>query len=390
VIDYSKVLSKTVVEMKPSGIRKFFDLAATMDHVISLGVGEPDFKTPYVIRRAGIESLEKGRTWYTANAGLAPLRQAIAAYLKRRFDLEYDGMKEVIVTVGGSEAIDLCVRAIVSPGDEVLIPEPSFVCYDPITRLAGGVPVALPTRAEDKFRLTAEALKAAITPKTKLLVLPFPNNPTGAIMEREDLEAIAEVLRGTDIMVLSDEIYAELTFGSKHIPFASIEGMWERTITVNGFSKAYAMTGWRLGYAAGPAPIIAQMTKVHQFAIMSAPTVSQYAAVEALRPSCDAEIERMSVEYNMRRSLVVDSLNRMGLTCFDPRGAFYVFPSIAVTSLSSEEFCNRLLQEQHVAVVPGNAFGESGEGHVRISYSYSVEHLIEALKRIEKFVAQFK
>ncbi|MBQ8917780.1 MAG: aminotransferase class I/II-fold pyridoxal phosphate-dependent enzyme [Oscillospiraceae bacterium] len=389
-MDYSKVLSKTVVEMKPSGIRKFFDLAATMDHVISLGVGEPDFKTPYVIRRAGIESLEKGRTWYTANAGLAPLRQAIAAYLKRRFALEYDGMKEVIVTVGGSEAIDLCVRALVSPGDEVLIPEPSFVCYDPITRLAGGVPVALPTRAEDKFRLTAEALKAAITPKTKLLVLPFPNNPTGAIMEQEDLEAIAEVLRGTDIMVLSDEIYAELTFGSKHIPFASLDGMWERTITVNGFSKAYAMTGWRLGYAAGPAPIIAQMTKVHQFAIMSAPTVSQYAAVEALRPGCDAEIERMSVEYNMRRSLVVDSLNRMGLTCFDPRGAFYVFPSIAITGLSSEDFCNRLLQEQHVAVVPGNAFGESGEGHVRISYSYSVEHLIEALKRIEKFVAQFK
>ncbi|MBQ8670516.1 MAG: aminotransferase class I/II-fold pyridoxal phosphate-dependent enzyme [Oscillospiraceae bacterium] len=389
-MDYSKVLSKTVVEMKPSGIRKFFDLAATMEHVISLGVGEPDFKTPYVIRRAGIESLEKGRTWYTANAGLAPLRQAIADYLKRRFDLEYNGMKEVVVTVGGSEAIDLCVRALVSPGDEVLIPEPSFVCYDPITRLAGGVPVALPTRAEDKFRLTAEALKAAITPKTKLLVLPFPNNPTGAIMEQEDLEAIAEVLRGTDIMVLSDEIYAELTFGSKHIPFASLDGMWERTITVNGFSKAYAMTGWRLGYAAGPAPFIAQMTKVHQFAIMSAPTVSQYAAVEALRPGCDAEIERMSVEYNMRRSLVVDSLNRMGLTCFDPRGAFYVFPSIAITGLSSEDFCNRLLQEQHVAVVPGNAFGESGEGHVRISYSYSVEHLIEALKRIEKFVAQFK
>ena len=390
MIDYSKVLSKTVVEMKPSGIRKFFDLAATMDHVISLGVGEPDFKTPYAIRRAGIESLEKGRTWYTANAGLAPLRKAIADYLQRRFELEYDGMKEVIVTVGGSEAIDLCVRALVSPGDEVLIPEPSFVCYDPITRLAGGVPVALPTRAEDKFRLTAEALKAAITPKTKLLVLPFPNNPTGAIMERADLEAIADVLRGTDIMVLSDEIYAELTFGSKHIPFAGIDGMWERTITVNGFSKAYAMTGWRLGYAAGPAPVIAQMTKVHQFAIMSAPTVSQYAAVEALRPACDVEIERMSVEYNMRRSLVVDTLNRIGLTCFDPRGAFYVFPSITVTGLSSEEFCNRLLQEQHVAVVPGNAFGESGEGHVRISYSYSVEHLIEALKRIEKFVAQFK
>lgn len=390
MIDYNSVLSSKVVSMKPSGIRKFFDLAAQMEGVISLGVGEPDFKTPYAIRRAGIQSLEKGRTWYTANAGLMPLREAIAAYLKRRFGLEYVGKNEILVTVGGSEAIDLCVRALVSPGDEVLIPEPSFVCYDPIATLAGGVPVAIPTRAEDRFKLTPEALRAAITPKTKLLILPFPNNPTGAVMGKEDLEAIAEVLRGTNIMVLSDEIYAELTFGSKHIPFASIDGMWERTITVNGFSKAYAMTGWRLGYAAGPRPIIAQMTKVHQFAIMSAPTVSQYAAVEALSPACDAEIERMTVEYNMRRSLMVDSLNRMGLTCFDPRGAFYVFPSIAVTGLSSEEFCERLLMEQHVAVVPGTAFGASGEGHVRISYSYSVDHLIEALKRIEIFVAQFK
>ncbi len=390
MIDYNSVLSSKVVAMKPSGIRKFFDLAAQMEGVISLGVGEPDFKTPYAIRRAGIQSLEQGKTWYTANAGLLPLREAIAAYLKRRFDLEYVGKNEILVTVGGSEAIDLCVRALVSPGDEVLIPEPSFVCYDPIASLAGGVPVAIPTRAEDRFKLTAEALKAAITPKTKLLVLPFPNNPTGAVMSKEDLEAIAEVLRGTNIMVLSDEIYAELTFGSKHVPFASIDGMWERTITVNGFSKAYAMTGWRLGYAAGPQPIIAQMTKVHQFAIMSAPTVSQHAAVEALAPACDAEIERMTVEYNMRRSLMVDSLNRMGLTCFDPRGAFYVFPSITVTGLSSDEFCERLLKEQRVAVVPGTAFGQSGEGHVRISYSYSVNHLIEALKRIEVFVAQFK
>ena len=386
MIDYNSVLSSKVVEMKPSGIRKFFDLAAQMDNVISLGVGEPDFKTPYAIRRAGIESLEKGRTWYTANTGLAPLKTAIAAYLKRRFELEYNEKNEVLVTVGGSEAIDLCVRALVSPGDEVLIPEPSFVCYSPITTLAGGVPVAIPTRAEDKFRLTPAALEAAITPKTKLLVLPFPNNPTGAVMDRGHLEGIARVLRGTDIMVLSDEIYAELTYGDRHVSFATIPDMWERTITVNGFSKAYAMTGWRLGYAAGPAPVIAQMTKVHQFAIMCAPTTSQYAAIEALKPDCDAEIERMTVEYNMRRSLVVDNLNRMGLTCFDPRGAFYVFPSIAVTGLSSEQFCERLLDQQRVAVVPGPAFGDSGEGHVRISYSYSVEHLIEALKRIAVFV----
>ena len=390
MMDYNSVLSSKVVAMKPSGIRKFFDLAAQMEGVISLGVGEPDFKTPYAIRRAGIDSLEKGRTWYTANAGLMPLRNAIAAYLMRRFGLEYKGNGDILVTGGGSEAIDLCVRALVSPGDEVLIPQPSFVCYDPITTLAGGVSVPIPTRAAEKFRLTPEALRAAITPKTKLLVLPFPNNPTGAIMGKEELETIADVLRGTDIMVLSDEIYAELTFGSRHVPFASIDGMWERTITVNGFSKAYAMTGWRLGYAAGPAPIIAQMTKIHQFAIMSAPTTSQYAAVEALSPECDGEIERMAVEYNMRRSLMVDSLNRMGLTCFDPRGAFYVFPSIGVTGLSSDEFCERLLREQKVAVVPGSAFGDSGEGHVRISYSYSVEHLIEALKRIEKFVSQFR
>ncbi len=386
MIDYNSLMARSVTDLKPSGIRRFFDLSATMKGVISLGVGEPDFKTPYNIRRAGIMSLEKGRTWYTANSGLAPLREAISAYLDRRFEVSYKAADEIVVTVGGSEAIDLCIRTLVNPGDEVLIPEPSFVCYTPITRLVGGVPVPLTTRGEDKFRLTAQAVREAITPKTKLLILPFPNNPTGAVMSRADLEEIAKVLRGTNVMVLSDEIYAELTYGSKHVAFAGIEDMWERTITVNGFSKAYAMTGWRLGYAAGPAPIIAQMTKVHQYAIMSAPTTSQYAAIEALSPECDEEISRMTVQYNMRRGLIVDSLNRMGLTCFDPQGAFYAFPSIKSTGLSSEEFCEQLLLSQKVAVVPGNAFGQSGEGFVRISYSYSVEHIVEALRRIELFL----
>ena len=387
-MDYSTVLSRCARELRPSGIRKFFDLAATMEGVISLGVGEPDFKTPYAIRRAGIESLEKGRTWYTANAGLVELRRQIAAYLARRFGLSYTE-KEVLVTVGGSEAIDLCIRACLDPGDEVLIPEPCFVCYDPITRMAGGVPVPIVTRAEDGFRLTPEALEAAITPRTKVLVLPYPNNPTGAIMKQEHLEAIAQVLRQRDIIVLSDEIYAELTFEGKHVSIASLPGMAERTVVVNGFSKAYAMTGWRLGYAAGPQEIIRVMTKLHQFAIMCAPTTSQYAAIEAMK-SCDDEIERMAVQFGMRRGLMVGSLNRMGLTCADPLGAFYVFPSIRATGLSSQEFCERLLREQRVAVVPGDAFGQSGEGHVRISYSYSVDHLIEALRRIEIFVEGLK
>ncbi len=387
-MDYSTVLSRCARELRPSGIRKFFDLAATMEGVISLGVGEPDFKTPYSIRRAGIESLEKGRTWYTANAGLVELRRQIAAYLARRFGLSYTE-KEVLVTVGGSEAIDLCIRACLDPGDEVLIPEPCFVCYDPITRMAGGVPVPIVTRAEDGFRLTPEALEAAITPRTKVLVLPYPNNPTGAIMKQEHLEAIAQVLRQRDIIVLSDEIYAELTFEGKHVSIASLPGMAERTVVVNGFSKAYAMTGWRLGYAAGPQEVIRVMTKLHQFAIMCAPTTSQYAAIEAMK-SCDDEIERMAVQFGMRRGLMVGSLNRMGLTCADPLGAFYVFPSIRATGLSSQEFCERLLREQRVAVVPGDAFGQSGEGHVRISYSYSVDHLIEALRRIEIFVEGLK
>ncbi len=383
-MDYATLLSRTARELKPSGIRKFFDLAATMEGVISLGVGEPDFKTPYAIRRAGVESLEKGRTWYTANAGLLELRRQIAAYLARRFDLCYDE-NQVLVTVGGSEAIDLCIRACLDPGDQVLIPEPCFVCYDPITRLAGGVPVPIVTRPEEGFRLTPEALEAAITPRTKVLVLPYPNNPTGAIMKREHLEAIARVLRQHDILVLSDEIYAELTFEGRHVSIASLPGMAERTVVVNGFSKAYAMTGWRLGYAAGPEEVIRVMTKLHQFAIMCAPTTSQHAAIEAMR-NCDGEIQRMAVQFGMRRGLMVSSLNQMGLACADPLGAFYVFPSIRSTGLGSEEFCERLLREQKVAVVPGGAFGESGEGHVRISYSYSVDHLIEALRRIQVFV----
>ena len=385
-MDYDKILSRRAVAIKPSGIRKFFDIAAEMDDVISLGVGEPDFKTPWNIRRAGIESLERGHTWYTANSGLMQLREAACGYLKRRFTLEYDPKKELLITVGGSEAIDIAIRALVEPGDEVLVVEPSFVCYTPITELTGGVPVPIATRAEDAFRLTPEQLKAAITPRTKLLILPFPNNPTGAVMRRAHLEAIAGVLRGTDIMVLSDEIYAELTYGDeRHISFAEIDGMKERTILVQGFSKSYAMTGWRLGYAAGPAPVIKQMTKIHQFSIMCAPTTSQYAAVEALRNG-DADIEEMRGQYDMRRRLLVDGLNRMGLDCFSPEGAFYVFPSIRSTGLSSSDFCMRLLEAERVAVVPGDAFGESGEGFVRISYSYSVDHLLEALKRIDRFL----
>lgn len=386
MIDYSKVLNQRAVQLKPSGIRRFFDIASEMKDVISLGVGEPDFKTPWSIRRAGIESLEKGHTWYTANAGLIALRSEISNYLNHRFSLDYDQKQEVVVTVGGSEAIDLCIRAIVEPGDEVLVVEPSFVCYDPITRLTGGIPVPIATKAEDSFRLTAQQLRAAITPKTKLLILPFPNNPTGGIMRRGHLEEIAEVLRGTDIMVLSDEIYAELTYGEeRHVSFAAIEGMRERTIVVNGFSKAYAMTGWRLGYAAGPAPVIKQMIKLHQFAIMCAPTTSQYAAIEALR-HCEADIERMRDEYDMRRRLVVEGFNRIGMPCFEPEGAFYVFPSIQNTGMTSNEFCMKLLEAEHVAVVPGDAFGQSGEGFVRVSYSYSVNHLVEALKRIERFL----
>ncbi len=386
-MDYDRLFSPRAVAMRPSGIRKFFDLAAEMPECISLGVGEPDFKTPWAVRDAGIESLELGRTRYTANAGLKELRVQISRYLERRMNLNYDPLHQILVTVGGSEAIDLCVRALVSPGDEVIIPEPSFVCYDPITTLVGGVPVPVACRQEDDFRLKAADLKAAITPKTKLLILPFPNNPTGAVLEKQDLEEIAEVLRGTDIMVLSDEIYAELTYGGKHISIASIPGMAERTILVNGFSKAYAMTGWRLGYACGPEPVIRLMTKIHQLAIMSAPTTSQYAAIVAMR-DCDGEIERMRDEYDQRRRYLVKAFNDIGLTCFEPKGAFYVFPCIKSLGMTSQEFCETLLREKHVALVPGDAFGASGEGYCRVSYAYSVEHLQEAMKRVRAFVEE--
>ena len=387
-MDYDKLIAPAAAAMRPSGIRKFFDLAAEMPECISLGVGEPDFKTPWAVREAGIESLEHGRTRYTSNAGLKELRAEIARYLDRRMGLKYDPAKEVLVTVGGSEAIDMCIRALVQPGDEVIIPEPCFVCYEPITTLSGGVPVHVACRQEDEFRLRADALKAAITPKTKLLIMPFPNNPTGAVMEWEDLEAIAEVLRGTNIMVLSDEIYAELNYGlQNHVSIAALPGMAERTVVVNGFSKTYAMTGWRLGYACGPAPIIKIMTKIHQSAIMSAPTTSQYAAITALK-DCDGEIERMRNEYNMRRRLVVKSFNDMGLSCFEPRGAFYAFPCIKSSGMTSEEFCTKLLEQKHVAIIPGNAFGASGEGYARVSYAYSVEHLMEALRRIREFLSE--
>ena len=387
-MDYAKIISAAARDMRPSGIRKFFDIAAEMKDCISLGVGEPDFKTPWTVRDAGIRSLEKGKTTYTANAGLKELRQEIAAYMQRRFGLCYEPLKEVLVTVGGSEAIDMCIRSLVAPGDEVIIPEPCFVCYQPITTLTGGVPVPVPLKAENEFRLTAAELKAAITPRTKLLVLPFPCNPTGAVMEKEHLEEIAQVLRETDIVVLADEIYAELTYGDKrHVSIASLPGMAERTVVVNGFSKAFAMTGWRLGYACGPAPLISVMTKLHQNCIMCAPTTSQYAAVVAMR-ECDDEIERMRREYDMRRRLLVKRLNEMGLACFEPKGAFYVFPSVQATGLSSEAFCEALLYAQKVAVVPGTAFGDSGEGFVRISYAYSVNHLTEALDRIQAFLQE--
>ncbi len=388
MIDYSSVLSSTVTEIKPSGIRKFFDIAATMDDVISLGVGEPDFQTPWQVRKAGIASLEKGKTKYTANSGISLLREEVSAYLKRKYNTAYDPKSEVLITVGGSEAIDAAVRALINPGDEVIIPQPSYVCYEPITLLAGGKPIIIETKAEDDFKLTPKALKAAITDKTKILILPYPCNPTGAVMEKEDLEKIAAVLKDTNIIVISDEIYSELTFtGKPHISAASVDTMAERTVIVNGFSKSFSMTGWRLGFACGPAPIIKQITKIHQFAIMCAPTTSQYAAIEALR-SCDEQAEEMHREYNRRRLLMTEGFNSIGLTCREPKGAFYTFPCIKSTGLSSDEFCERLLQEKHVAIVPGTAFGKSGEGFVRASYCYSNEHIIEAITRIGEFVRE--
>lgn len=389
MIDYSKKLNSKAVALKPSGIRKFFDITEQMENVISLGVGEPDFQTPWHIRHAGIESLEKGKTRYTANRGMEPLRKEIATYTKRRFSLIYDP-SEILVTVGGSEAIDLAVRALIEPGDEVLIPQPSFVCYEPITQLAGGTPVFIELKADNGFVLTPQQLEEKITDKTKVLILPYPCNPTGGIMRKSDLEKIAPIIEKYDLMVISDEIYAELTYSDKrHISIAEIDGMWERTIIVSGFSKAYSMTGWRLGYALAPAPITALMTKIHQFAIMSAPTTSQYAAIDALKNG-DDDIKKMVDEYDTRRRLVVDGFNKIGLTCFEPLGAFYVFPCIKSTGLTSEEFCEKLLYSKKVAMVPGNAFGDCGEGFVRVSYCYSVDHLKQALKRTAEFIEELK
>ncbi len=390
MIDYDKIVSPVVSALPPSGIRKFFDIVAEMDDAISLGVGEPDFITPWTIREAGIYSLEKGQTYYTANAGLMELREEICRYNERKFGVKYSAKNEALVTVGGSEAIDLMIRSVVNPGEEVLIPEPCFVCYKPLTVMTGGVPVPIETKEEDDFRLLPERLREKITDKTKLLILPYPNNPTGGVMSRSDLEAIADVLRGTNITVLSDEIYGELRYGDEgHTPFSKIDGMRERTVVVNGFSKAFAMTGWRLGYALGPQRIIKLMTKIHQYGIMSAPTTAQYAAIEALR-NCDRDVEDMRSEYNYRRRYIVDGFRAMGLSCFEPLGAFYVFPCIKSMGMSSEEFCKRLLDEEKVAVVPGNAFGESGEGFIRCSYAYSIENIQEALRRIESFVKRHR
>lgn len=386
MMDYAKLLSPVVQEVKPSGIRKFFDIANTMKDVISLGVGEPDFPTPWEIRKAGILSLEAGKTRYTANRGLEQLREEISHWMERKYGLSYDPSGEILVTVGGSEAIDGTIRAVVCPGDEVIIPQPSYVCYEPLVRLSGGIPVILETTAEHDFRVTSEMLRGALTDRTKLLILPYPCNPTGGIMERADLEALAEVLRGTDVLVLSDEIYSELTFGGKrHVSPAAVEGMKERTVVVNGFSKTFSMTGWRMGFACGPAGLMEQITKIHQFAIMCAPTTAQYAAVEALRHGDDA-VEAMKEEYDMRRRLIVAGFNRLGLSCREPMGAFYAFPCIQSTGLTSEEFCERLLYAERVAVVPGTAFGQGGEGFIRASYCYSTNHIKEALRRIGRFL----
>lgn len=380
-------LSVRIETIKPSGIRKFFDIVNEMDDAISLGVGEPDFDTPWTIRDEAIYSLEQGRTFYTSNTGLLTLRKEISGYLKRRFDLSYDPEKEMIVTVGGSEAIDIALRAMLDPGDEVLIPEPSYVSYVPCTILANGVPVPIPLKEENEFRLTPEELKEKITDKTKILVLPFPNNPTGAVMEKKDLEKIADIVKEHDLFVLTDEIYAELTYLEKHVSIASLPGMKERTVYINGFSKAYAMTGWRLGYACAPEVILKQMLKIHQFAIMCAPTMSQYAAVEAVK-NCDDEVKKMRDEYDKRRRYLLDRFKKMNLKCFEPFGAFYIFPSIAEFGMTSDEFATRFLQEKKVAVVPGNAFGESGEGFIRISYAYSLENLREAIDRLEEFITE--
>ncbi len=389
MINYEKILSSTVRDIKPSGIRKYFDIAESMEGVISLGVGEPDFPTPWEIRKAGILSLEGGKTRYTSNKGLDALRREICTYMKRKYNLAYTADTDVLVTVGGSEAIDACIRAVTGSGDEIIIPQPSYVCYEPMVTLAGGVPVIIETTAEHDFKLTPEALLAAITPRTKALIMPYPCNPTGGIMERTDLEAVAEVLRDRDILVISDEIYSELTFGgTPHVSIAAIDGMHERTVVVNGFSKTFSMTGWRLGFACGPAPVMKQILKIHQFAIMCAPTMSQYAAIEALKHGDDA-VNAMREEYDMRRRLIVSGFNKLGLTCREPKGAFYAFPCIRSTGLSSDAFCEKLLYAEKVAVVPGTAFGKGGEGFIRASYCYSTEHILEALDRIGRFLKSF-
>lgn len=388
-MNYDQIISQRIQNIKPSGIRKFFDILEEMTDAISLGIGEPDFVTPWHIRDAGIYSLERGHTKYTSNAGMLELRREISNYLRRRFDLSYDYAKQILVTVGGSEAIDLALRCLLNPGDEVIVPVPSFVCYGPLTEMAGGVPVYVELKAEDQFCLTPEQLKAAITPKTKVLVLPFPSNPTGGIMSRPNLEAIAEVLRGTDIMVISDEIYAELTYGQRHVSMANLTDMYERTVVVNGFSKSHAMTGWRMGYVCAPQPVIAAMTKLHQFGIMSAPTTSQYAAIEAMRNG-DKDIEHMREEYDSRRRYLVENLNRIGLTCFEPKGAFYVFPCIKSSGLTSEEFCERFLMEEKVAVIPGTAFGPGGEGFVRACYAASMKDIAEAVSRMDNFLQNLR
>ena len=388
MIDHNSLLSDTLKDIKPSGIRKFFDLLADMGDVTALTVGQPDFVTPWHIREAAIQSLERGQTYYTSNSGLPELRAEICNYMKRRFEIEYHP-SEVLITVGGSEAIDVAVRSLINPGDEVIIPMPSFVCYEPIARMAGAVPVIINTKEENGFKLTAGELRSAITPKTKLLVLPYPNNPTGAILEREELVSLADVLKDTNIAILSDEIYAELTFGKRHVSIASIEGMRERTVIASGFSKAYAMTGWRLGYLCGPKQWLSQMTKLHQYAIMCAPTASQFAAVEALREG-DGDIAEMCAEYNRRRVFICEGLRKIGLPVMMPEGAFYIYPYIGGFGLTSEEFCERLLREEKCAIVPGTAFGECGEGYARISYAYSVKHIAEALEKIERFVNRLK
>ena len=387
MVNYDQMLSDRVKVVKPSGIRRFFEMAAKMPHAISLGVGEPDFETPWQIRRAGIQSLEKGQTFYTSNWGLAELRSQIAALARRKYQLCYDADKEILVTVGGSEAIDIALRAMVNPGDEVLIPQPSYVSYEPCAVLAGAKPVIIPLKAENEFRLTAQELLDAITEKTKILILPYPNNPTGAIMEREDLEAIAKIVEEKDLFVISDEIYSELTYKGNPVSITQIPGMRERTVLINGFSKAYAMTGWRLGYAAAPALILKQMLKIHQFAIMCAPTTSQYAAVDALRNG-DEDIARMKKAYDERRRYLLREFRALGMDCFEPYGAFYMFPCIKRFGMTSDEFANRLLQEEKLALVPGTAFGNCGEGYLRVSYAYSLEDLQKAIERIKRFVAR--